>query len=786
MVTINKVAVLGAGVMGSTIAAHMANAGLSVLLLDIVPPQQSPNKNIDRNQIVNTALKSLVKMKPAALYRKDYIKRIIAGNFEDDMTKIADCDWVIEVIVENLDLKISFFNEQVIPNLSEHTILTSNTSGLSINKIAESLPEEIQKRFLVTHFFNPPRYMRLMELIPCRKTDKQIFQGLASFISKRLGKVNVYAKDTANFIANRIGVFSICNIIRHMLDMELTVEEVDVITGPATARAKSATFRTADLVGLDTLAHVANNSYRLLKEDEQRQSFLLPEFISRMVENGQLGNKSKQGFYKKEMIDGKKQIYYFDYHSSEYFPLKKPKYASIGALKMVDDIKEKLRRLLAARDTASEFAWRNLRDTLIYSFNRIPEISEDIVNIDNGIKYGFNWELGPFEMFDVIGVPQFVERAEQDGVPVPEALKSIESFYKFDDKHKLFFNISTKKYDKIQKDRDHIDLEWLKRQKKVITQNKNCSLIDLGDGVTCLEFHSKMNAISMDIMSMMQKAIERAEREGVGLVIANQGANFSVGANVALLATAIAEGAYDEISYYVKQFQNTSMAIKYSKIPVVAAPFQMALGGGCEFVLHSDAVNAYAETYMGLVEVGVGLLPAGGGTKEMAARAIKQSEQFNADINPYIFKYFQNIAMGKVSMSGEELYDMGYLRDGDTITMNLDELVSTAKKRVIALSANYRPRLPETQLKAPGKGVAASLKSQLWNMRVSDFITEYELKMAGIIAGVITGGDVLPNTIITEEFFLELEREAFLKLCGNKETALRINHMLKKGKPLRN
>ena len=788
MVTINKVAVLGAGVMGSTIAAHLANAGLSVRLLDMIPPKQELGKVSDRNQIAKNALKALTKIKPAALFLKEIITRIEPGNFEDDIEKIKDCDWVIEVIVENIKIKIDFFTNNVIPNLGNEAILSSNTSGLSVNKIAEQLPESIRKRFLVTHFFNPPRYMRLMELIPCQYTEPSVLEGMATFTSKHLGKVTVYAKDTPNFIANRIGVFSICNSIQHMIEMKLTVEEVDVITGPATARAKSATFRTADLVGLDTLMHVANNSYELLESDEQRERFLLPDFIKQMIQNGLLGNKTGKGFYKKEFIDGKKQIFYYDYGTSEYLPLKKPKFGSISAIKLLDNPKEKLERILTANDTASEFAWRNLRDTLIYSLNRIPEIADDVVNIDNGIKYGFNWELGPFEMLDVIGLQNFVDRAEKDGIQVPEQLKSIDSFYQFDTHQKLFYDISTGQTKPIPLDPNQINLTVLKQFDKTVDGNRNCSLIDIGDGVYCLEFHSKMNAITGDIMSMIQKSIKRVEKEGVGvgLVIANQGANFSVGANLMLLATALAEGAFEDISLSVKQFQKTSMAIKYSKIPVVAAPFQMTLGGGCEFALHADAVTAHAETYMGLVEVGVGLLPAGGGTKEMAIQAIQQSQRVGADINPFIFKYFENIAMGKVSTSGDELFGMGYLKDGDTVTMNLDDLIAVAKKRAISLAANYRPRIPLSDLPAPGKSVAASIISQLWNMKVNGWITEYESKMATIIAGVITGGDVLAGTLISEEYLLELEREGFLKLCGNKETALRIQHMLKKGKPLRN
>ncbi|MSN27264.1 MAG: 3-hydroxyacyl-CoA dehydrogenase [Geobacter sp.] len=795
MKQINKVAVLGAGVMGATIAAHLANAGIQVLLLDIVPretndAEKSAGLTTDdpkvRNRIAAAGLEGLKKMKPAPFFLTSYAANIETGNFEDDLSKLKDCDWVIEVVIENMAIKKQLFTEKVVPNLKEGAVLSTNTSGLSINEIAECLPENVRKNLLVTHFFNPPRYMRLLEIVSCSATDPAVTAFMADFISKRLGKGIVYAKDTPNFIANRIGVYAICNCVRTMLEMGMTVEEVDAVAGPATARPKSAAFRTADLVGVDTLQHVANNSYELLVNDEQREIFKFPDFIKEMVAKGLLGNKSKQGFFKKVKGEQGQEFFYYDYTTGEYAPSQRPKFASIEAAKSIDDPAKRLRSLITAGDKAAKFAWINLRDTLIYTFNRIPEIADDIVNIDNAMKWGFNWELGPFEMLDAVGVAYFVERAEQDGVKVPAGLKSVEYFYKFENGKKYYYGIVDGQYYEVPQKPTHISLTILKKNDKVVEKNSGASVIDLGDGVFCLEFHTKMNAIGGEILSMTHKAIRRAEEDGVGLVIANDGSMFSAGANLMLLVMAIAEGAYDEIAMTVKGFQKAMMAIKYSRIPVVAAPHNLVMGGGCETCLHADAIIPHAETYMGLVELGVGLLPAGGGTKEMAVRAIKLAEEFEVDATPFIFKNYMNIAMAKVSMSAAELIPMGFMRQGDAITMDIDKRIHDAKLKAISLAANYRPGRPLTDLKAPGRGVAASIKSQLWNMQQGGFISEYDQYLASAVADVITGGDVPAGTLITEEYLLDLEREAFVRLCGQKKTLERIQHMLKKGKPLRN
>ncbi|MDO9068950.1 MAG: 3-hydroxyacyl-CoA dehydrogenase NAD-binding domain-containing protein [Deltaproteobacteria bacterium] len=792
---IDKVAVLGAGVMGATIAAHLANAGVSILLLDIVPKEPSDAEKAAgmtisdsrvRNRIASVGRDGLLKMKPAPFFLPGYAANIEVGNFDDDMPKLKGCDWVIEVVIENMAIKNQLFIEKVVPNLKEGAILSTNTSGLSVNEMAECLPDEVRKNFLVTHFFNPPRYMRLLEIVSCSYTAPEVTAFMAEFISKRLGKGIVYAKDTPNFIANRIGVYAICNCVRTMIESGMTVEEVDAVAGPATARPKSAAFRTADLVGIDTLQHVAGNSYELLVNDEQREIFKFPDFVREMVSKGLLGNKSKQGFFKKIKGEKGQEFFYYDYMTGEYAPSQRPKFASIEAAKAIDDPAKRLKAVITGSDKAAQFAWINLRDTLIYTYNRIPEIADDIVNIDNAMKWGFNWELGPFEMLDAIGVSYFVERAVKDGVPVPDGLKAIERFYKFENGKNFYYRVLDNEYREVPQKSSHLSLSILKRNNKILEKNSGASVIDLGDGVFCLEFHTKMNAIGGEILSMVHKAIKRTEEEGLGLVIANEGAMFSAGANLMLLVMAIAEGAFDEIAMTVKGFQKAMMAIKYSKIPVVAAPHHLVMGGGCETCLHSDAIIPHAETYMGLVELGVGLLPAGGGTKEVAIRAIKMAEKYEIDATPFIFKNFMNIAMAKVSMSAAELIPMGFMRQGDAITMDIDKRIHDAKLKAISLAANYRPGQALTDLKAPGRSVCASIKSQLWNMQQGGFISEYDQYLAGMTAEVITGGDVPAGTLITEEYLLDLEREAFVRLCGQKKTLDRIQHMLKKGKPLRN
>jgi 3-hydroxyacyl-CoA dehydrogenase len=791
---IDRVAVLGSGVMGATIAAHLANAGLRVLLLDIVPKAPTPEEaaaglglgdRAVRNRLAASGVAALEKAKPAAVYLASDLARIEVGNLEDDLGQLATCDWVIEVVVENMAVKKALLGEKIAPAMKPGAILSTNTSGLSVNEIATALPAELRPRFLVTHFFNPPRYMRLVEIVSSKDTDPGVAAGMAELIRRRLGKGIVTGKDTPNFVANRVGVFAMCNAIHHMQELGLTVEEVDAVAGPATARPKSACFRTADLVGLDTLAHVANNSFDLLPGDEQRQTFKLPAFVGEMVKKGLLGNKTKQGFFKKTRGE-KPETFFFDWKSGEYVPGKRPKFASVEATKGVDDPAKRLQTVLAGKDKAAELAWRNLRDTLLYAFRRIPEIADDVVNVDRAMRWGFSWELGPFEMMDAVGVQAFVARAKQDGVAVPAALEKVERFYAWEGGRQRYLDLASGALRDVPVPAGVVDLEILARSGGVVEKSAEASVLDLGDGVFCLQLHSKMNAIGGGTLAMVHKALRRAEEEGQGLVLDGAGANFSAGANLAMLLVAMAEGALDEVAVTVRAFQKATMALKYARVPVVAAPHGMALAGGCELCLHATAMNPLAETYMGLVEVGVGLIPAGGGTKELAVRAIRLAERWETDVQPFIVKSFSAIATAKVSMSAAELGPMGFLREGDAITLGPDQLIADAKAKVLALAANFRPGRPATDLRAPGRGVAASIATHLWNMRMGGFITEFEEKLGRRIAGVITGGDVAPGTIVTEQWLLDLEREAFLSLCGERKTVERIQHMLKKGKPLRN
>jgi 3-hydroxyacyl-CoA dehydrogenase len=791
---IERVAVLGSGVMGATIAAHLVNAGLEVLLLDIVPTKLDPEAAAAgltladpavRDALATRAIAGLEKMKPSPIYLASELARIEPGNLEDHLPKLRSCDWVVEVVVENLAIKRTLLAEKVVPNLRDDAILSTNTSGLSVNALAEALPEAVRRRFLVTHFFNPPRYMRLLELVACRETEPAVMAGMEDFLRRRLGKGIVRAKDTPNFVANRIGVFSMCNAIRHMVDLELTVEEVDAVSGPATARPKSACFKTADLVGLDTLAHVARNSFELLPGDEQRDTFALPAFVEAMVRKGLLGNKARQGFYRKTK-GAEPQTAFYDWATGEYLPARRPKPASVEASKGIEDPAARVRAVLAGTDGPATLAWRNLRDTLLYAFRRIPEIADDVVAVDRAMRWGFNWELGPFELLDAVGVTEFVRRAEADGVAIPDALRKVERFYAWEGARRRFLDLPTGTWRDEPVPADAIDLPLLAKAGAEVERSASASLLDLGDGVFCLEFHSKMNAIGGDTLAMIQRAVKRAEAEGQGLVVANQGPHFSAGANLALLAMAAAEGDFDEVLLTVSAFQKAMMALKTARVPVVAAPHGMALGGGCEVCLHADAIVAHAETYMGLVEIGVGLLPAGGGTKELALRAITLGDLYDTDPMPFVVKGFTNIAMAKVSASAAELVSLGYLRRGDAISLADDRRIHDAKQRVLALAPTYRPVRPATGLRAPGRSVAASLGTQLWNLRAGGFITEYEEKLGRKIAGVITGGDVPGGTLVTEQWFLDLEREAFVSLCGERKTLERIQHMLKKGKPLRN
>lgn len=789
MKQIRRAAVLGAGVMGATIAGHLANAGLDVLLLDIVPRELSEQEKAKgltmdspavRNRFAANGLATAVKAK--GFYHKDYAKQIKVGNFEDDMASIAACDWVIEVVVENMAIKKSLIGEKILPNLTEGTILTTNTSGLSVNELAELLPEQHRKNFLVTHFFNPPRYLRLLEIVPCNDTDPEVLDYMVEFGRKKLGKGIVFGKDTPNFVANRIGVYNLFNAMKHLVELGLTVEEADAASGPSSARAKSAIFRTCDLVGNDTMVQICKNTYELLPNDDERELFHVPQFLNEMLDKGLLGQKAKQGFFKKEK-DG---IHYYDYQSGEYKAPEQPKFESVKAAKRAGDAAAKVKTAVNGDDKAAEYVWRNLRDTLIYSFNRVPEISDDVVNIDNGMKWGFSWEIGPFEMFDAIGVAEFVKRAEADGVKVPADLKEVESFYRSENGKEYFLNLASGEYEEVPVSESQISLDRLRETGSVLESNRDASIHDIGDGVICLEFHSKMNAIDSGTIEMIERAVDLAEEGGVGLVVGNQGVAFSAGANLAMFLESIKNDQLEKIDELIVKLQNALMRMKYCSVPVVAAPFGMVLGGGAEVVMHANHINAHAETFMGLVEIGVGVLPAGGGTKELAIRAIEKAAAYRADVTPFVSKHFQNILMGKVSGSAAELEGMNFMRPGDTVTMDIGRLIYDAKQQVLVMANTYRPSRPLENLKAPGRDVCAALKNQLYNMHVGGFISEYEVELGSTIAEVITGGDVPAGTLINEQYLLDLERVNFVKLCGNVKTAERIEHMLKTGKVLRN
>ena len=787
---IKRAAVLGAGVMGANIAAHLANSGLEVVLLDIVPRElnevetskgltlESPEV---RNRFAAAGLQGSIKGR--GFYNLDYTRQMTVGNFDDDITLLQECDWVVEVVLENMDIKKSLFIEKVVPNLKKGAILTTNTSGLSVNEMAEVLPEEVRKNFLVTHFFNPPRYMRLLELVASKYTDPATMDFMTEFCSRRLGKGIVIGKDTPNFIANRIGVFSMCNGMHHMEKMGLSAQQVDAISGPATARPGSALCKLFDLVGIDTLGLVAKNTYLQVTEDEDRATFQLPKFVTDMVANGLTGRKAGQGFYRREK-DGTTLCY--DYRTGEYKPSERVAFASVTETKKFSTPGEKLKAALAGDDEAAKFAWNNVRDTLLYAVKRIPEIADDIVNVDNAMKWGFSWSLGPFEMLDALGVGEFVKRVEADGLVVPETLKNVKSFYRFEGANQSAWDLVEGEYKDLAVKPGTIQLDTFRRAGKVVDGNSDASLFDLGDGVFGLEFHTKMNAIDMGILTMIEKAVGRAEKEGIGLLVANQGRAYSAGANLAKFATFMKEKSFANIEEIINAFQTSLMAMKYAAVPVVAAPFGLALGGGCEVTLHASAVTAHAETNMGLVEIGVGLVPAGGGTKEMAIRAIETAAPYNADVLPFLRKNFENILSAKVSSSAADLYSMGLLRERDAICMDIDNLLADAKQNVVGLAATFRQGRPLDGIKAPGRGVAAELKDQMKSMVAAGSITEYESEIGGYVADIMTGGDVEAGTLVTEQDFLDLERETFLRLCGQQKTLERIEHMLKKGKVLRN
>jgi 3-hydroxyacyl-CoA dehydrogenase len=801
---IEKAVVLGAGTMGSRIAAHFANAGLPCVLLDIVPPDLPANASpSDRNKIVRAGLESAKKSKPAAFFTPSLAERVPLGNFEDDLARCAEADWIIEVVAENLEIKRKLLS-RVAQVRKPGSIVTTNTSGLPVHLIADGMPEEFQQHWAGTHFFNPPRYLKLVEVIPGPKTSPNVVETLSDFCDRRLGKGVVIAKDTPNFIANRIGTFSMLNALRLMGTLGMTIEEVDACTGPLIGQPKSATFRTADIVGLDVLVHVVKNIYESIPNDESREIYKLPALVEEMSRRGWLGDKTGQGFYKR-VKGGDNEILTLDVNTFEYRPRQKARFPSLESAKPIENTKERLQALIRPvldgqkADKAQQFLWGALSETCLYSARRVPEISENIVDVDRALRWGFGWELGPFELMDAIGVEPFVAQLRKENRAVPATVEKLlstgrKSFYESSKGTTKVFDLATGGLKSVEVAPGVLILKSLKEAGREVDRNVGASLIDLGDGVICCEFHSKMNAIGADLISMLHKGLKRLDSDFDAMVIANQAENFSVGANLMLILVAAQEQEWDEIHLAVKQFQNANLSLKYAPKPVVAAPQGMALGGGCEVSLHTARIQAAAEAYIGLVEAGVGLIPGGGGTKEMLIRANERAGADELDLFHAMRPIFETIAMAKVGTSAEESRDLGFLRRDDGISMNRDRLVADAKEVALALvrrgykppAANWQEGAQTTQIKVLGEQFLATAKLGIHLLLRGGYASEYDAHVARKLANILAGGPLTAPQFVSEQYVLDLEREAFVSLCGEKKTQERIAHTLKTGKPLRN
>ncbi|WNQ13052.1 3-hydroxyacyl-CoA dehydrogenase NAD-binding domain-containing protein [Paenibacillus aurantius] len=795
--SIRKAAVIGSGVMGAAIAAHLANAGIACLLLDVVPGQLTEEEKAKgltlehpavRSRLAVQAIARLKKTKPSPLYDESFAERIRPGNLEDHLGQLSGVDWILEVVVENLSVKKELL-ARIEKNWTPGTVVSSNTSGISINEMAAGCSEEFRKHFLGTHFFNPPRYMRLLEIIPGDKTDPALVERIKEFGEKKLGKDVVIAKDTPNFIANRIGTYGLLVTLRELLDKGFTVEEADAVTGPAMGRPKSATFRTLDLVGLDTFLHVADNVHGKVTDANEKEAFAAPDVMKRMVANGWLGEKGGRGFYLKRKGPDGSEILSLNLSTLEYAPQRKVTSASLEAAKMAKGAREKTKALLAGGDRYAELAWTILKKVLLYAADKVGEIADSVEAIDEAMRKGFNWELGPFETWDAIGLVKSVERMEKEGESVPAWVRECiaagkTSFYRSEGGKR--FGVFKGEYRQLEERPERISLKDLKERNRTVRSNSGASLIDLGDGVACLEFHSPNNAIGADILLMIQQSVEEVEKNFEGLVVANQGRNFCVGANLMLLLMEAQEEEWEEIDGIIRLFQNTMMKLKRSVKPVVAAPHRMTLGGGVEACLPADRIVASAETYFGLVEVGVGLIPAGGGCKELALRASRAARLPDADLQPHLNQAFETIGMAKVSTSGHDAKRLGLFRPEDRIVLHPDHLLYEAKKTVLGLAqAGYEPA-PEEKIRAAGSDGKAVLKLGALGMRQGGYISDHDLLIANKLAHVLAGGDVPAGSLLTEPYMLDLEREAFLSLCGEPKTQARMQHMLAKGKALRN
>ncbi len=774
MIRIQKVAVLGAGTMGSRIAAHFANAGIPVRLLDL------PADGADRNAIAKKGVETALSHRPHAFFTSGGAQLIEAGNFEDDLARLADCQWIIEGVVENLGIKRALWSK-VAAHCDSSAILSTNTSGIRLAEISRDFPEDFQRRFLGTHFFNPPRYLHLLEVIPGPATDPEILSFVQHFAESTLGKGVVFCKDTPNFVANRIGSFLGAAIHRAMIEFDLSIEEVDALTGPLLGIPKSATFRLLDIVGLDVWHFVSKNLYEAATDDPWREWFVAPPFMEKMVENAWLGEKRGQGFYKR--VGPHKEIHVLDWKTFEYQPAKKPKFDSVEATKPIAGFGERLRKLISGDDRVGHFLWSVLRSYFEYSAAMVGVISDRIVEIDRAMRWGYGHRLGPFELWDALGFEDVTRRMQTENSRLPESVTQMlseraRSFYRPADTHGFphteYFDLPHGIYAALEDRPNVIVLSDLKRARGKVAGNSGAALVDLGDGVLCLEFHSKMNAIGEDALQMLDKGVSLLESQFEGMVIANQGENFSVGANLVLLLMAAQEEDFDGIGTMIHHFQQCMLRIKYAPRPVVAAAFSRALGGGCEVVLQSHRVQASAELYMGLVEVGVGLIPAAGGCKEMVLRSDDP------------MKAFDLIGQAKVSASGADARQLGYLRDQDAISMNPEFLIDDAKRFALALSPAYRPGAPRADIVVGGEPAYAKMRLAAWSMHESGMISEHDLAIGEKLAYVLSGGRISAGSVVTEQYLLDLEREMFLSLCGMRKSQDRIQHMLKSGKPLRN
>lgn len=797
---IRKAAVLGAGVMGSGIAAQLANAGIPVLLLDIVPPNPKEGQDTSdkawRNSFAAGALAKIAKMKPSPptpIMTKRALELIEVGNFEDDMQKLADCDWVCEVVVERLDIKQKVF-AQVEKHAGPGTIVTSNTSGLSIKGMTEGRSDDFKKHFLVTHFFNPVRYMKLLELVEGEETDPEVTKILHKFGEETLGKGIVYGKDTTNFIANRIGVYGMMKTIEEMRKAGLALEEVDKIFGPAMGRPKSAIFRTGDLVGLDTFLHVAKNCYDTLTHDEEREVFKAPDFLEKMIEKGLLGDKSGSGFYKKSKgADGKRKIQSLDLDTLEYVDQKEVRFDSLGAVRKIEDVRERVKHMMNAEDAAAKYAQTVTLQVLAYTSRRIPEIADDIVNVDNGLKWGFGWDLGPFETWDAIGLEEGLAMMDAAGIEPAQWVKDMvasgaKAFYGEDGPVDTYYDIEKKGQQPVPQSERNLRVDHLRRADKKIKENFGATIWDMDDDILLVEFHTKMNAIDDDIIKALNDAIDLAEKDFKGIVIGNDGKEaFSAGANLMALMMGIMSQQWDQVTSLVGGFQQVNQRLRYCKVPVVTAPKGLALGGGCEVTMAGNAVQAASETYIGLVEVGVGLIPGGGGNLQVLRNLYgRYALEKDFDAFPFIKKVFLTIGMADMAYSAEQAMEKGFLNPTDGISMNGDFVLYDAKQRALGMyEAGFRPPRPQKFL-LPGANGKATIDMLLYDMFVNKQVSEHDKLIGSKLAGVLTGGNCSPNTPVTEEHLLELELEAFLSLCGEPKTHERIQHMLQKGKPLRN